>query len=344
MVVVNFKHFHGAVAFGTKDRIITKGTENRKSPLVKGSKNSSFIRLNNSPQCFVNPLHGKGINTVITDHFEMLLWDMLDEAFHELKCRNGFDDEFLITVTVVVEGDMITVIGINSFGGDGRSAEISANIGRNLFHVTLVGFCIDVETILMEFIDESLIFFKRRTDFFLQKIEENSAERMPKESVVEVFKFSMGTINGDSGFGDDTVDMRIPLKRATKGMKNKDKAGSKAFGFVFLVKKSKKDSLNGREETVQERTVIEEKMTELLRNGKDAVTVSTVNKPERHSSGAVNGVHVATSRAKAGVTSERNKLKETAFAEIHGTTEGRITAVEHPVDVFNDGRSRMGDI
>ena len=213
-----------------------------------------------------------------------------------------------------------------------------------MFHVALVRLSVDIETILMEFIDESLIFFKRRTDFFLQKIEENSAERVPKESIVEVFKFSMGTINGDSGFGDDTMDMRIPLKRATKGMKNKDKAGSKAFGFVFLVKKSKKDSLNGREETVQQRTVIEEKMPELLRNGKDAVTVSTVNKPERHSSGAVNGVHVATSRAKAGVTSERNKLKETAFAEIHGTTEGRITAVEHPVDVFNDGRSRMSDI
>lgn len=344
MVVVNFKHFHGAVAFGTKDRIITKGTENRKSPLVKGSKNSSFIRLNNSPQCFVNPLHGKGINTVITDHFEMLLWDMLDEAFHELKCRNGFDDEFLITVAVVVEGDMITIIGINSFGGDGRSAEISADVGRDLFHVTLVRLCVDVETILMEFIDASLLFFEGRADFFLQKIKENSAERMPKVSVVEVAKFSVRTINGDSCFGDDTVDMRIPLKRATEGMKNKDKTRSKAFGFVYLVKKSKEDGLNGREETVQERAILKEKMAKFLRDGKDTVTVSTVNKPERHSGGSVNGVHIAASRAKTGMASERNEFKVTAFTEVHSATERRIAAVKHPVDIFYYGRSRMSDI
>lgn len=142
----------------------------------------------------------------------MFLRDMLDEAFHELKSRNGFDDEFLITVAVVVEGDMITVIGINSFGGDGRSAEISADVGRDLFHVTLIRLSIDVEAVLVVFIDEGLFFFKGRTDFILQKIKKHSTESMPKVRIAEVIEFSMGTVNGDAGFGDDAVNMRIPLE------------------------------------------------------------------------------------------------------------------------------------
>lgn len=36
----------------------------------------------------------------------------------------------------------------------------------------------------------------------------------------------------DSDFRDKDVDMRIPLKTATKGVKDTDKAGSKSFGFV----------------------------------------------------------------------------------------------------------------
>ena len=110
MVVVNFKHFHSAFTFGTKNRVITKGTENRKSPLVKRSKNSTFIRLNSSSQSFVNTLHGKGINTVVTDHFEMFFRDMLNKTFHEFKGRNGFDDVFLITMPVVMESDTIPVV------------------------------------------------------------------------------------------------------------------------------------------------------------------------------------------------------------------------------------------
>lgn len=127
-------------------------------------------------------------------------------------------------------------------------------------------------------------------------------------------------------------------------MKDEDEARGEAFRLVNFVEEGKKNGLDGREETVQERTVVKEKTAEFLRDGEDTVAVSTVDKTKRHSSGAVNGIHVATCRTETGVASERDEFKVTAFTEVHSATERRIAAVKHPVDIFNYGRSRMGNI
>lgn len=48
------------------------------------------------------------------------------------------------------------------------------------------------------------------------------------------------------------------------------------------------------EEAVQERTVLKKKGTEILINGKNAMTVLDTNEFERHTGGAIHSVFVAT--------------------------------------------------
>lgn len=83
-------------------------------------------------------------------------------------------------------------------------------------------------------------------------------------------------------------------------------------------------------------------MTQLLRNRKNAMSVNTVNKFERHRGSTVNGVHVTAGGAKAAVASKRNKFEiATMETTIHCTTKGRVTTVYHLIHVFNDRIARM---
>ena len=78
-------------------------------------------------------------------------------------------------------------------------------------------------------------------------------------------------------------------------------------------------------ETVQEGTVLEEKVAEIFINGKNAVamldTVDT-DKFERHTCGALHGIFVAAGGAKTAVTAEWNKLEVTAVgAGVHSAAK-----------------------
>ena len=50
----------------------------------------------------------------------------------------------------------------------------------------------------------------------------------------------------------------------------------------------------------------------------------------------------STGTTETAFTAERNEFKSsTAWTSIHGTAVGRVITMNHPVDVFNDGRTRM---
>ena len=55
----------------------------------------------------------------------------------------------------------------------------------------------------------------------------------------------------DSDFRDKNVNMRIPLKVASEGVKNADKAGSKMLGFIELAEHTKDDIADRMKETVK---------------------------------------------------------------------------------------------
>ena len=95
-------------------------------------------------------------------------------------------------------------------------------------------------------------------------------------------------------------------------------------------------------ETVKERAILQEKITEGRINGKNAMTVSDINELKGHRGSAIHGIFITAGRAETAMTAERNKFKFPAVrTAIHGTTVRRITTMNHLVNIFNDSRTRM---
>ena len=99
------------------------------------------------------------------------------------------------------------------------------------------------------------------------------------------------------------------------------------------------------EETVQEGTVLKEKVAEIFINGKNTMAVLDTDELERHTCGAFHSIFVPTGRTKAAVTAKRNKLEVTAVrAGVHGAAKGGIAAVDHLIDIFHLSISGMKSI
>ena len=78
----------------------------------------------------------------------MVFGDMLDEPFNEIKGGDGFHNQFIIHMAVIVKGDHVTIIFINAGGGDNRPSKVSANVFGDDLRVALIGFGVDIETVL----------------------------------------------------------------------------------------------------------------------------------------------------------------------------------------------------
>ena len=51
------------------------------------------------------------------------------------------------------------------------------------------------------------------------------------------------------------MNVRVPMKWASKGVENTDHSRDKVFGFVFFVEHAKDNASNGCKETVEKRPV-----------------------------------------------------------------------------------------
>ena len=56
-------------------------------------------------------------------------------------------------------------------------------------------------------------------------------------------------------FRNEAMYVRIPFEIPSEGVKDTDKTGSKAFGFIILIKAVKDDAADSREKAVKESTV-----------------------------------------------------------------------------------------
>lgn len=87
---------------------------------------------------------------------------------------------------------------------------------------------------------------------------------------------------------------------------------------------------------VKERAVIEEKIPELLINGKNTMPVGNIEQFKGHRGSALHGIKVAAGRTEAAVASERDEFQlSTVRTAVHGTAKGRVTTVNHFIYVFN---------
>lgn len=62
------------------------------------------------------------VDAVITNHFEVFIRDMDDKPFDKINSGNGFNDEFMIFMPVVVESNGRTVIRVDTGSGNNGSA------------------------------------------------------------------------------------------------------------------------------------------------------------------------------------------------------------------------------
>ena len=96
------------------------------------------------------------------------------------------------------------------------------------------------------------------------------------------------------------------------------------------------------EETIQQGTVFQEKVTKVFINRENTVAVLYVNELKGHTGRTFQGILIAAGRTEAAVTAKRNKLKfATVGTAVHGTTEGWITTVDHLIDIFHLSISGM---
>ena len=286
-----------------------------------------------------------GIKAAIADHFIVLFGDMADQALDELHDRDSFLHIFVVLMAVVMESDEVAVIFVNAGSGDGRASQIAADIFDDRFRVAGIGFGINVKAIFMLAVAACFHFFKRGADFSFHLIEKGGTESIAEESIVEMFYMAPETVIAETAFGNETVDMGVPFQVPAEGMEDHDKAGSESQRFILFKKHAGNNAVDRMEETVQKRTVMEEKIAELGIDGKHTMTVRGIDEFKRHRGRAFHGVFIAAGRAEAAVTAEGDEFQfSTVRAAVHSTTKGRIAAVDHLIDIFHLSFSGMESI
>ena len=95
-----------------------KRGKNRESPTGKGAKKRTLRRMDSRNKESVLNRSGKCncgvIDTVVTDHFEMFVRDVDNEPLNKFNGRNGFDNEFVVFVSVVMKGNMRAGVRIDT--------------------------------------------------------------------------------------------------------------------------------------------------------------------------------------------------------------------------------------
>ena len=71
------------------------------------------------------------------------------DTIDKINNGNRFRNELFIFMAIVVKGNEIAIIIIDSRSGNDRSAEITTDIFDNFVRIAYVWFCIDVESLFM---------------------------------------------------------------------------------------------------------------------------------------------------------------------------------------------------
>ena len=76
-------------------------------------------------------------------------------------------------------------------------------------------------------------------------------KRKSKKFIVKMFFGTPTTRVADTAFRNKAMYVRIPFKIPSESMKDTDEPGSKAFGFIILIKTVKDNATDSREKTVK---------------------------------------------------------------------------------------------
>ena len=106
----------------------------------------------------------------------MLVRDVDNEPLNKFNGRNGFNNEFVIFMSVVMEGNMGARIRIDTRSSNDGSAEIATNVFRDERRVAVIGLSVNIEAFAMILINSRFDFLEGRTEFVMETIEESSTE------------------------------------------------------------------------------------------------------------------------------------------------------------------------
>ena len=106
----------------------------------------------------------------------MLVRDMDNEPLNEFDRGNGFDNEFVVFVSVVMEGNMGAGIRIDTGSSNDGSAEIATNVFRDDRRITVIGLGVNIEAFAVILINSGFDFFERGTELGVETIKECGTE------------------------------------------------------------------------------------------------------------------------------------------------------------------------
>lgn len=159
-----------------------------------------------------------GIEAAISDHFIMLFRDMLYKALNKVHNRKSFFHILVIFVSVVMKGYKVTVIVVNSGGGNDRASKITADIFENGLRVTFIRLGINIKAVFMFPVTAGLDRFKGGPEAHFHFIKKSGTESIAEEVVIKMFDITPKAVIAVAAFGNETVDMRVPFEVSAKGM------------------------------------------------------------------------------------------------------------------------------
>lgn len=202
-----------------------------------------------------------GIKTPVADHFEMLVGNVTDKPFNEIHSGDSFFDIGIIFMTVVMKGDEVTVVVVNSGGSNNRSAKIASDISDNRSGIALSGFGIDIETVFVVGITKSFDAFERIIEKRSHFIKKSSAKSISEEVVIEICDIPPEAVITESTFRNETMDMRIPFEITAESMQDHNETRSKVTVFTEFFKHTGDNTGDSMEKTVKKRMIIKEEIS-----------------------------------------------------------------------------------
>lgn len=104
------------------------------------------------------------IQAVVPCHLEIFFRDVLDEQLNKINRRKGFSDERIVFVFVVMKGNRIAIVRIDSGKGDNRPSQVTADIFDNRIRIAEIWLCVNIEAVFIFVIDFRFYPFERRAD------------------------------------------------------------------------------------------------------------------------------------------------------------------------------------
>lgn len=276
MFVIEFHKRHLMTTFLAFERVVTEGQKKELPPFVK-IQQDPVSGSGNSPAEFFIRFAVSCIEPIITSHLEMFFWDMLDEEGNEIQYRDRFFHIGIILVFIVVESHIVSIIRINAGGGNDRPPEVTADVFYDSVRVAEIRFGINIETVFIFFVNSRFGLFKRRADMGFEFVKESGLKGFTQISIVEMFNSFPEAVIRETAFSKKTVDMWVPFERSAEGMKDADETGDKVSAFIHFMEESEDDTAYSLKKAVKEGTVKEEERAQVFIDGKNEMSMCTVN-------------------------------------------------------------------